>query len=148
MDRHHVPTLVPMTALSEFTPDHPLADDDALLAFARFVHGDVRPRRRTLWSVLLDGERRPLPVIVPVDLVPDEPEVLAVNDLGQVWHDILGGEPGASVLVMLERPGAATASITDHAWFVALRDTAARHGLALAAFFLATADDVARLDQT
>lgn len=136
-----------MTALSEFTPDHPLADDDALLAFARFVHGGVRPRRRTLWFVLLDGERRPLPVIVPVDLVPDEPEVLAMNDLGRVWHDILQGEPGASVLVMLERPGGATASITDHAWFVALRDTAARHGLALAAFFLATADDVARLDQ-
>lgn len=136
-----------MTALSEFIPDHPLADDEALLAFARFLHGGIRPRRRTLWFVLLDGERRPLPVIVPVDLVPDEPEMLAVNNLSRVWHDILGGEPGASVFVMLERPGTATASITDHAWFVALRDAAVRHGLALAAFFLATADDVARLDR-
>lgn len=131
-----------MTSSSEIIPDQPLEDDTALLAFARFLHDGVTPRRRTLWFVLLDGERRPLPVIVPVDLVPHEPDALLVNNLGRAWNEILQGEPGASILLMLERPGPADASFEDLAWRAALRATAAGHGLTLAAFFLATADGV------
>ncbi len=134
-----------MTSSSDIIPDQPLADDAALLAFATFLHDGVRPRCRTLWFVMLDGERRPLPVIVPVDHVPDEPDVRVVNDLGRAWREILQGEPGASILLMLERPGSSVASFEDHAWLVALRAVAAEHDLAVAAFFLATADGVAAL---
>lgn len=134
-----------MTTSNEIIPEQPLLDDAALLAFAAFLHDGVRPRRRTLWLVLLDGERRPLPVIVPVDHVPDEPDPVMVSNLGQAWHEILLGEPGASVLLMLERPGPAEPSADDLAWRVALRGAAAEHGLALAGFFLATADGVRAL---
>ncbi|PUB29713.1 hypothetical protein C8K30_10288 [Promicromonospora sp. AC04] len=134
-----------MTSSNEIIPDQPLVDDAALLAFANFLHDDVTPRRRTLWFVMLDGERRPLPVIVPVDHVPDEPDPHMVNDLGSAWREILQGEPGASILLMLERPGSAAASFEDHAWRVALRAAAAEHDLAVAAFFLATVDGVVAL---
>ena len=131
-----------MTSSSDINPDQALADDAAMLAFARFLHDGVRPRRRTLWFVMLDRERRPLPVIVPIDHVPDEPEVLMVSNLGQAWHEILQDEPGSSVVLMLERPGPAAASFDDLAWRVALRSAAEEHGITLAAFFLATADGV------
>ena len=134
-----------MTSPSDIIPDQPLADDAALLAFANFLHDGVRPRRRTLWFVMLDGERRPLPVIVPVDHVPDEPDLRLVSDLGRAWREILQCEPGAAILLMLERPGSSAASFEDHAWRVALRAAAAEHDLAVAAFFLATADGVVAL---
>ncbi|MEV0891488.1 hypothetical protein [Promicromonospora sp. NPDC050262] len=134
-----------MTASSEIIPDQPLVDDAALLAFANLLHGGIRPRRRTLWFALLDGARRPLPMVVPVDLVPDEPDALLTSNLGRAWHEILRGEPGASVLLVLERPGSPYASPEDHAWHAALRSAAAEHGLTVAAFFLATADGVAAL---
>lgn len=131
-----------MTSASEIIPNQPLTDDAALLAFARFLHDGVTPRWRTLWFVMLDGERRPLPVIVPVDHVPDEPDVRMVNELGRAWHGIGQGEPGASILLMLERPGSADASVEDHAWRVALGAAAVEHDLTVAAFFVATADGV------
>jgi len=134
-----------MTTSNDIIPDQPLADDAALLAFAKFLHDGVTPRRRTLWFVMLDGERRPLPVIVPIDHVPNEPDVLMVDNLGHAWREILQDEPGASILLMLERPGSAAASFEDHAWRVALRAAAAEHDLTVAAFFLATADGVAAL---
>lgn len=134
-----------MATSTDIIPGQPLADDAALLAFARFLHDGVRPRRRTLWFVMLDRERRPLPVIVPIDDVPDAPEVLMVDNLGQAWHEILQDEPGASLLLMLERPGPAAASLDDLAWRAALDSAAAGHGLTLAAFFLATADGVSTL---
>ncbi|MFD2796963.1 hypothetical protein ACFS27_25625 [Promicromonospora vindobonensis] len=134
-----------MTSSSDINPDQPLLDDAALLALATFLHDGVRPRRRTLWFVMLDRERRPLPVVVPVDHVPDEPEPLLVRNLGRAWHEILQDEPGASLLLMLERPGPAAGSFDDLAWRAALQAVAAGHGLTLAAFFLATADGVAPL---
>lgn len=134
-----------MTASSEIIPDHPLADDAALLAFAHLLHGGIRPRRRTLWFALLDGERRPLPVLVPVDLVPELPDPVPVGNLGRAWHQILRGEPGASVVVVLERPGPGDPSFEDRAWHMALRSAAAEQELTVAAFFLATADGVAAL---
>lgn len=131
-----------MALSSEIIPDQPLVDDAALLAFATFLHGGITPRRRTLWLVLLDGERRPLPVIVPVDHVPDQPDLLMVGELGRAWSEILLGEPGGSVVLLLERPGPAAPSSDDLAWRAALRGAAVEHGFALAAFFLATADGV------
>ncbi|GHH73426.1 hypothetical protein GCM10017772_24950 [Promicromonospora soli] len=131
--------------MSGIVPNQPLADDAALLAFASFLHDGVPPRWRTLWFVMLDGERRALPVIVPLDHVPDEPDVRTVNELGHAWHAMLHGEPGASILLMLERPGSADASFEDHAWGVALRAAAAEQDLAVAGFFLATADGVVAL---
>lgn len=134
-----------MTASSEIIPDHPLVDDAALLALANLLQGGIRPRRRTLWFVLLDGERRPLRLVVHVDLVPELPDPSGVGALGRSWHQILRGEPGASVLLVLERPGPGDPSYEDRAWHAALRTTAAEHGLTVAAFFLATADGVAAL---
>ncbi|MFD6447987.1 hypothetical protein ACFWEJ_22985 [Promicromonospora sp. NPDC060204] len=49
------------------------------------------------------------------------------------------------MVVLLERPGPGDPSFEDRAWHVALRSAAAEHGLAVAAFFLATADGVAAL---
>jgi hypothetical protein len=139
------PILVCMTSLSGIFPNQPLADDAALLAFAKFLNDGVPPRWRTLWFVMLDGERRALPVIVPLDHVPEEPDMRMVNELGHAWHEMLRGETGASILLMLERPGSADTSSEDHAWGVALRAAAAEHDLAVAGFFLATADGVADL---
>ena len=81
-------------------------------------------------------------MIVPIDHVPDEPDVLMVSNLGQAWHEILRDEPGSSVVLMLERPGPAVASFDDLAWRAALRSAAAEHGITLAGFFLATAHGV------
>lgn len=139
------PRLIVMTASSEIIPDEPLVDDAALLALANLLHGGIRPRRRTLWFALLDGERRPLPMVVPVDLVPELPDLIGVGNLGRAWHQILRGEPGASVVVVLERPGPGDPSFEDRAWHVALRSAATEHGLTVAAFFLATVDGVAAL---
>ncbi|MFD2026208.1 hypothetical protein [Promicromonospora aerolata] len=134
-----------MASSSDIIPDHPLTDDAALLAFVTFLHDGVTPRRRTLWFVMLDGGRRPLPVIVPIDHVPDEPDGHLVSNLGRAWHEIVQDEPGAAVLLMLERPGPAAGSSGDRAWRAALRSAAAEHGIPLAGFFLATADGVVPL---
>lgn len=84
---------------------------------------------RSLVLFFLDGDARTLPVVVPVDDVPEDPEPAVIENLCWILSQVLGEqEPGASVVIMLTRPGVAEPDDTDLAWRDRMSDAAARQG--------------------
>ncbi|GAB4084133.1 hypothetical protein GCM10028784_07630 [Myceligenerans cantabricum] len=136
-----------MALNASIRPGQRLTDDESLLALAEFLHQGIRPRERSLWCTLLDSERRLLPAVVPFDGLPTEPEVPFAARLGYIWAAALGPVTRASTVLMLERPGAETVRDSDRAWRTTLHAAAAEVRIAVAGFFLATADGVRPLAQ-
>ena len=120
-------------------PGDQLPDDEALLAWARFLHGQGDGRGFSLWLTFLDADDRALPVLVPIDDVPASPDPEIVTNLVDVLHDVLADQaPGGSAVLMLERPGTDAVSVADGRWFSSLHETAAARGVRLRGVFLAT----------
>lgn len=131
-----------MTATAPIQPGVPLTDDEALLALAEFLHRGADPLERTLWSVMLDSERRPLPALLPVDDVSADPDPRAVRHVGRLWDELLEELPGAGLVLVLERPGSELVTDADRAWASGLRAAAGTRGLSVLAFFIASDDGV------
>ncbi|WP_344099363.1 hypothetical protein [Myceligenerans crystallogenes] len=133
-----------MTTFTPIQPGDLLPDDESLLALAEFLHHGVRPRMRSLWFALLGPRRRLLPVIAQFEELPAEPGVPFVAQLGRIWADAAPPAPAppASIVLMLERPGAEAVQDSDRVWRAALHAAAAESGIEVAGFFLATADGV------
>jgi hypothetical protein len=87
----------------------------------------------------LDGDGRTLPVVVPIDDVPEDPEPAVVENLCWILSQVLGEhEPDASVVIMLTRPGAAEPDCTDLIWRGRLAEAAAGRGVRVRLMCLAT----------
>jgi len=127
-------------------PGDRLPDDDALLAWARFLHQDVKPRRASLWLTFLDSDDRPLPTVFPIDDVPASPDPEIVTNLVRVLHEVITDQaPGGSAVLMLERPGTDAVTAADGRWFSALHDSVLECRVRLRGVFLATASGVRAL---
>jgi hypothetical protein len=92
-----------------------------------------------LWLFFLDRDQRQLPVLVPIDGIPDEPEAELVGKLCWIVAGVLGEtEPEGSAVITLTRSGPAVPDNGDMTWHDTLRDAAAAQGAPIRMICLAT----------
>ncbi len=78
-------------------------------------------QQRSLWLVFLDGNGVTLPLLVPVDGLPNFPDRRLMRNLGSIVRQVVGDStPAASVVMLLSRPGAETMTSTDRRWATAI----------------------------
>jgi hypothetical protein len=130
----------------DFDPAVPLdTDRDVLRRVDRLLDQDSR-RQRSVWLMFLSGDRVQLPVVVPIDDVPERPDPLLVGNLCSVIADVLAdAAPGGSAVVTLTRPGAESVDDTDRYWFRALYGAAPERGASIRMLCLATQAGVRQL---
>jgi hypothetical protein len=127
------------------TPPHHSPLTDPLRTDAEILHrigqliGPSAREWRSLVLFFLDGDARTLPVVVPIDDVPDDPEPAVLENLCWILAQVLNEqEPGASVVIMLTRPGPAEPDRTDLTWRDRMSDAATRQGVRVRLVCLAT----------
>lgn len=135
--RHMNPELLNEPLLTE-------ADVDARVDL---LVGEATTDRR-LWLLLVDGDRRQTPVVMPIDDVPRRPDPDALN-LARVLvgvRDMIATPSGVGAAVFaLERVGPGTEGPDDIAWADALTRACAEAEVGLDGVFLSTRDGVRRL---
>jgi hypothetical protein len=126
--------------------DDPLRTDKEILArIGQLVLPESR-EWRSLVLFFLDGDARTLPVVVPIDDVPEDPEPAVIENLCWILSQVLGEQaPGASVVIMLTRPGAAEPEDADVIWRDRLADAAAGRGVRVRLICLGTPDGIVAL---
>jgi hypothetical protein len=115
-------------------PIHSQADLDRLW---RALMGELGVSRRRLRVLLVCDDGRPIPHVVQIDELPDQPGDDRVHLLEMCQH--LDDEAGVAVL--LSRPGSVGLSVTDKAWGAAL--LAAARATGVSCWPLHVANDVA-----
>jgi hypothetical protein len=121
-------------------------DSDVLLRIQQLIEPAVR-KRHSLWLFFLDRNQQQLPVVVPIDDVPDDPDPELVGNLCWIIAEVLGDhEPEGSVVFALTRPGTASPDGFDRIWHDRLRDAAAVHNARIRMTCLATPEGVLALD--
>ncbi|WP_026372561.1 hypothetical protein [Agrococcus lahaulensis] len=102
--------------------DLPILDDDALLDRATTLIECGVARR--MWLLLLDDERRQLPLLPQIEGAPVSPDA----ETGATLSALLTGvaEVATHIAVVLERPGSARATPDDLAWADAIVRAAGR----------------------
>jgi hypothetical protein len=104
---------------------------------------------RRLWLVLVDGDGRQSPVLVPIDDVPLHPDARVIGNLAAGLVDLCaelrtdGG--GGSVVLVLERIGRHSVLPLDRRWAVALQEACSRAGAVLRGVYLSTSTGVRRI---
>lgn len=96
----------------------------------------------SLWVLWFDSEGRQLPLIVPVDELPDELDERLVWNLMQIVAETLELAPGGSVALCLTRPGDPAVSGRDRSRGRALLRAGAVADVRLAPLHLATPNRV------
>ena len=101
--------------------------------------------RRQLWLILLDAHGQQLSMLIPIDGIPLRPEPGSVRPLAVRINDILAREaPGGSIIMTLERPGAAALTAPDQAWAIELAQSFGKL-MRIAGLFVAHDDGIAVL---
>jgi hypothetical protein len=93
--------------------DPVVTDQDVLRRVDRLMDQDAR-RQRSVWLLFLAGDGVQLPVVVPIDDVPERPDPQLVGNLCHVIaHVLADAAPEGSAVVTLARPGSETVDDTD-----------------------------------
>jgi hypothetical protein len=71
---------------------------------------------RSLWLMWLTADGRSLPLIVPVDDLPDVPDLLTLRGLGDFSETVTEGLGIAHLATALCRPGHPTITVADQEW--------------------------------
>jgi hypothetical protein len=119
--------------------DDPLRTDKEILdRIGQLIQPEAR-QWRSLVLFFLDGDARALPVVVPIDDVPEDPDPAVIKNLCWILSQVLDEQvPGASVVIMLTRPGAAEPDSTDLLWGDRLASAASGQGVQVRLLCLAT----------
>ncbi|TWX40775.1 hypothetical protein ES689_04960 [Frigoribacterium sp. ACAM 257] len=121
-------------------PHRPLVSDHDLLTRVE-VLVPVAVRRQ-LWTLFLDSDDVQLPMVVPLEGIPERPDRSAVERWGDAL-DAVSAEFGvASVVFVLERPGPRVDTDPDCAWRLALAHLAESRRFAVRAVFTCASDGV------
>jgi hypothetical protein len=87
-----------------------------------------------------------LPVVIPIDGVPERPDSKFVGNMCFVIADVLAHQaPGGTAVVVLTRPGSETVDDTDRYWFRTIHGAAREHGASIRMLSLATQTSVRQL---
>ena len=121
----------------------PVHSDADLLDRWRLLMGQEGFAQRSIWLVWFDEHGKQLPLVMPVDEVPQRPDGEMLDGLGEVISTIVNDHaPGGSVAISLSRPGPEAVGEDDRAWGRALLDMARRTALDLRPLHLATVGSV------
>ncbi|HEX9031967.1 MAG TPA: hypothetical protein VF834_08990 [Streptosporangiaceae bacterium] len=113
-------------------------DQDVIRRVDHLLRQDSR-RQRSILLLFLSADGVQLPVVVPIDDVPERPDELLVENLcgviAQVLDDV--AEAGSAVIALV-RPGSEIVDECDRRWFRALHASAHVRGAAIRMICLAT----------
>ena len=121
-------------------PHLPLVSDDDL--FARVESLVPVAVRRQLWTLFLDADEVQLPMVVPLEGIPEHPDGQAVERWGDALDAVSAEFAVAAVVFVLERPGPQADTPSDVAWRRALRRLAEGRRYAVRAVFTCASDGV------
>ena len=120
-------------------------DEDVLRRIDLLVDLDAR-QLRSIWLLFLSASGVQLPVVVPIDGVPERPDLTTARSLCWVIAEALRENvPGGHAIVVLTRPGADPENDADRDWSTTLHRAAADRGASLRMVCLATPSGVCRL---
>lgn len=97
--------------------------------------------QRSLWVIFLDDRKRTLPVIVPIDQLPDKPDPELLDNLASVMTEVMSNTRAESAALLLSRPGSDQISDSDRCWARALME-AVPPPMRTGSIHLATADRI------
>jgi hypothetical protein len=118
------------------------SDEDVLRRVDLLVDQDAR-QERSIWLLFLAASGVQLPVVVPIDGVPEYPDPTTARTLCWVIAEALRDNvPGGHAVVVLTRPGADHADNADRAWAMALHRAAGDRGTCIRMVCLATPSGV------
>jgi hypothetical protein len=117
-------------------------DEDVLRRVDLLVDQDARQERR-IWLLFLAASGVQLPVVVPIDGVPENPDLTTARSLCWVIAEALRENvPGGHAVVVLIRPGAGQADDADRDWARTLHRAAGDRGACIRMVCLATPSGV------
>jgi hypothetical protein len=124
----------------------PLSTDQDVIRRIELLLDQQSRRQRSLWLMFLADGGVQLPVVVPIDDVPERPDAHMVGNLCHVIAHVLGdAAPDGSAVITLTRPGDETLDDSDRYWFRTLRAAALERGAAIRMICLATQASVRSL---
>jgi hypothetical protein len=138
-----------MTTITDGTPDFDVSapldtDADVLERVDRLIGEDAR-RDRSLWLFFLTADAVQLPVVVPIDDVPVDPDPGTAGNICDLIARVLNdAAPGGSAVITLVVGDGRGVTDSDRQWFAAVRTAAAMTGVRLRMLCLATGDGVLR----
>src|SRR5215469_10193706 len=120
-------------------------DEDVLRRIDLLVDIDAR-QLRSIWLLFLSASGVQLPVVVPIDGVPERPDLTTARSLCWVIAEALRENvPGGHAIVVLTRPGAGPEDDADRDWSTTLHRAARDRGTSIRMVCLATPSGVRRL---
>jgi hypothetical protein len=121
-------------------------DAEVLGRVDQLIDTDAR-RDRSLWLLFLTADAVQLPVIVPVDDMPINPDPDTTGSICHLIADVLDdAAPGGSAVITLVRDNGLSVSDADQQWLTALRSAATSAGVHLRMLCLATREGTRQLD--
>lgn len=112
----------------------PLTTDAAIEE--RIAHLVGRAISRQLWLMFLDQDDLQLPLLIPIDGLPDSPTDDQSAEVLDRVRDVMEQIGATAIVVVLERYGSETLTAQDVEWARSLRRGCLRGGIALRAQLL------------
>ena len=128
------------TILRMTDSDAPLTTPAAVLAHVTELVGPAL--RRQCWLLFTDSDSRPLPIVVPIDGLPVDPDPHEIARFLEALGEIVETAGARGIIVAWERPGGPDVAMQESDWMVALD----KSGLPIVAQLLASDDGVRLLD--
>lgn len=118
----------------------PLRNAVDLSALWRRLMGRGLFETRTLWLLFLDETDRPTKLIVPIEDIPAEPDLEALDGIGRMLDGVVNGALdgvlddgvlhhgcGGTVPMLLSRPGSGVMTDGDRRWAAEVKRCLGRH---------------------
>jgi hypothetical protein len=115
VDNPAPPPCLPETARVS-SPEPPIGNPVELQALWQRLMGRGRFGKRTLWLLFLDESDRPIKLIVPIEGIPVEPDVAALDGIGRMLDAVHDERRSGTVPMLLSRPGAGAMTGSDRRW--------------------------------
>lgn len=124
----------------------PLRTDSDVLERIDWLLDACSRRRRSVWLAFLTATGLQLPVVVPIDAVPEYADLAGARSLCWIAGETMRQfAPGGSAVLALTRPGPAEAGPADLEWEQVLSRAARERGVVLRMVCLATPAGVRQL---
>ncbi len=134
-----------MTLSAREAHDATIISQPDLEEFWRALMGDGGFGQRSVWLAFFDSGRRPLPVLIPIDELPVEPEPQLAN-LGAMIAGVAHEQDVVAVAMLLSRPGSSAPTARDRRWARGLYGACTQLTTQVWPLHLATHDHVSVLD--
>jgi hypothetical protein len=101
-------------------PNYTVNDEADLFALWQRLMAGGGFARRSLWLIFLDHNSRILPVILPIDDIPAEPDAAFVANIAHIIGELVSNGEASTAALLLSRPGPTQMTAADRRWAHAL----------------------------